>query len=191
MTSRRLTGSHRTVALIAALLACLTVSPGPLAAVCLLPASKLEFIEAHENGVNGVDGLNGGEAVAISPDGLHVYTAAYFDHAVAVFARNPSTGTLQFVERKKQGEGGVNELRNARNVTVSPDGAYVYAVADLDDSIVTFARNPATGKLTTWHQLIDGGPIDGLDDARGVAVHASRRMYSVARGPRCPAAGDT
>jgi 6-phosphogluconolactonase (cycloisomerase 2 family) len=67
----------------------------------------------------------------------------------------------------------VDELRNARNVTVSPDGAYVYAVADLDDSIVTFARNSTTGKLTTWQELVDDtGLIDGLDDARGVAASA-------------------
>lgn len=138
-----------TAELLVLLFAWIAASPAVLqGGECALPTSKLEFIEAHIDGANGVDGLNGAEAVAISPDGLHVYTAAYFDHAVAVFARNPETGALQFVERKKQGEGAVDELRNARNVTVSPDGAYVYAVADLDDSIVIFARNATTGKLT-------------------------------------------
>jgi 6-phosphogluconolactonase (cycloisomerase 2 family) len=154
------------------LLAILSARPAPLLAyTCTNPGSNLGFIEKEADGVNGVDGLNGGEAVAVSPDGKHVYTAAYFDHAVAAFTRNESSGHLTFIAAYKHGDGNITELRNARNVTVSPDGAYVYAVADLDDSLTVFSRNSTSGALT-WvaHYVDDSGGIDGLDDSRGVAV---------------------
>ena len=51
-----------------------------------------------ETGSNGacVDGtaLDGARGVAISPDGTSVYIAAFFSDAVAIFSRDPSTGTL-------------------------------------------------------------------------------------------------
>ena len=35
------------------------------------------------------------EDVAVSPDGRFVYVASYGNHAIAIFARNPSTGMLR------------------------------------------------------------------------------------------------
>ncbi|MGK2931691.1 MAG: lactonase family protein, partial [Solirubrobacterales bacterium] len=61
---------------------------------------------------------------------------------------------------------------------VSPDGRSVYGVSFVDDSIVTFDRNPTTGALT-YRGCIDDNDtgaddcataVDGLDQPRGIAI---------------------
>lgn len=46
---------------------------------------RLTFEEMQTDGSSGVDGLSAISALAISPDGYHLYTASYYDSAVAVF----------------------------------------------------------------------------------------------------------
>ncbi|MFC1798577.1 beta-propeller fold lactonase family protein [Thermodesulfobacteriota bacterium] len=52
-------------------------------------SGQLTFVEAQKNGVNGVDGLYGASAIAVSPDEKNLYVAGYDDDAVAVFQINP------------------------------------------------------------------------------------------------------
>ena len=40
------------------------------------------------------DGLNGADAVAVSPDGHDLYVGSYLGKAVTVFSRNSATGAL-------------------------------------------------------------------------------------------------
>ena len=54
----------------------------------------LTFVEVQKDGVGGVDGLREIEAVTVSPDGKHLYTAASGGvDAVTVFSRNSATGS--------------------------------------------------------------------------------------------------
>ena len=53
-------------------------------------------VEVEQDGVGGLDGLDGASQVAVSPDGAHVYVAAFNDDAVTVFRRDASTGRLSF-----------------------------------------------------------------------------------------------
>jgi DNA-binding beta-propeller fold protein YncE len=46
----------------------------------------LTFVEFKQDGVGGVDGLNGAVFVAVSPDGKCVYVTGFNDNAVAVFS---------------------------------------------------------------------------------------------------------
>src|SRR5262249_42442556 len=64
----------------------------------------LTWLGAEQNGVNGVDGLDGPHEVLVSPDGRHVYVAS--DQSVAVFARDIATGHLTYVQHQKHGVGG-------------------------------------------------------------------------------------
>jgi 6-phosphogluconolactonase (cycloisomerase 2 family) len=51
---------------------------------------KLVFVEAHKEGVDGLDGIGGTCSVAVSPDGKHVYVAGHWVQAVSVFnVRHP------------------------------------------------------------------------------------------------------
>jgi 6-phosphogluconolactonase (cycloisomerase 2 family) len=132
---------------------------------------KLTFIEAQKDGLAGVDGLDGAYAVAVSPDGAHVYAAGENDNAVAVFSRSALTGSLTFVEVQRDGVGGVDGLGGARGVTVSPDGAHVYAAGSVDDTVAAFSRNATSGALTFVEIEKDSvGGVDGLNGARAVTV---------------------
>jgi 6-phosphogluconolactonase (cycloisomerase 2 family) len=144
----------------------------------------LTFVEVQIDENGGVNGLNGAESVAVSPDGKHVYAAGQNDDAVAVFSRNSGTGALTFVEAIVDGTGGADLLNGAESVAVSPDGKNVYA-ASLDDwAITVFTRNATTGALTFLEAHEDGAAgVDGLQNARSVTVSpAGSHVYAVGQG---------
>src|SRR3954465_2985628 len=92
--------------------------------------------------------------VVVSPDGLAAYAAAYDDHALIVFNRNPGTGTLSFrqcfaisiVPGCTQSTPG---LERPSEIVPTPDGKNVYVTSDADGfpaALITFQRT-ATGLL--------------------------------------------
>src|SRR2546427_135718 len=114
----------------------------------------LTYVQIQRDGyAGGVDGLLGAKAVAISPDGAHVYAAGSLDNAVAVFGRDAATGKLTFIEVQREGQNGVLGLFGAKAVTVSPDGANLYVAGGYDDALVVFGRNPETGMLAYLQKL--------------------------------------
>lgn len=134
---------------------------------------QLTFVEVHKDGAGGVDGLYGAQAVAVSPDGAHVYAAGYLEDAVAVFARNSITGALSFCQVLKDNTGGVDGLDGVRALTLTTDGAHLYATGRSDSAVAVFSRNAGSGRLTFVELQRDGaGGVDGLYGARGVAVSA-------------------
>jgi 6-phosphogluconolactonase (cycloisomerase 2 family) len=157
---------------------------------------RLTYVEKLKDGAtdgagNAIDDLNAPRSVMVSPDGKHVYAAAYDDDAATVFTRDGSTGKLTYVETLKDngfdGSGTMwNGLDYANSVTVSPDGKYVYAVGLDDDAVVTFARDATTGKLTHVETLLDGAtdgsgnPIAGMDGPRSVTVSSDGKHVYVA-----------
>ena len=129
---------------------------------------SLCYQECFKDGQGGVDGLNCVLDVTVSSDGKHVYACGYKDNAVAVFARDPYDGRLTFVERQKNGQGGVVNMKGPVVVTVSPNGKHVYVGASGHDAVVVFNRNSSTGALTFLTSYRNG--IDGLDGISGIAV---------------------
>ncbi len=128
----------------------------------------LSFVAAYFDGVNGVEGLGGPAGprpVSVSPDGRHLYAAAATDAAVAVFRRDPRTGSLTFVEVHVDGVAGVDGLAGAWSTTVSPDGQHVYATGFVDQAVVHFRRDATTGALTFVEANVNGtNGIVGLED---------------------------
>jgi 6-phosphogluconolactonase (cycloisomerase 2 family) len=141
----------------------------------------LAFVEVERDGLGGVDGLGTVRALAVSPDGAHLYAAAFADQAVAVFARDPATGALTFLEVEKEGVGGVSGIDQASSVAVSADGAWVYVCGAA--SLAVFARDPATGTLDFVEVERDGvGGVTGLDGPARVTTSASgARVYVASR----------
>jgi poly(3-hydroxybutyrate) depolymerase/6-phosphogluconolactonase (cycloisomerase 2 family) len=132
---------------------------------------KLGFVETQRNGMGAVNGLGGPTAVAVSPDGANVYVAGCVDNAVALFARDHTTGTLQFLAAQR-----VDGLTNTCSVTVSPDGAFLYATSASGNALAVFGRDPNTGAL----QFVESEKVSGLKCASAVAVSPdSAYVYAV------------
>jgi DNA-binding beta-propeller fold protein YncE len=98
--------------------------------------------------------LNGPQSVAESADGKNVYVASEVSDAVAVFARNTTTGELT---QLAGGAGCISEsggaCRNGRalntpvSVAVSGDDKHVYVGSFGSDAVVVLRRNATTGAL--------------------------------------------
>lgn len=114
-------------------------------------SGKLTFIEKHLDEVNGVDGLSGAWAIAVSPDGRHLYVTAYGDKAITVFARN-TDGTLTFIQTIKDGMlisgGRADNLEEPAAVTISPDGNHVYVGSYAENAVTVFSRDEKNGHLS-------------------------------------------
>ncbi|HUB35614.1 MAG TPA: beta-propeller fold lactonase family protein [Solirubrobacteraceae bacterium] len=100
--------------------------------------------------------LSGPDVVSVSPDGESVYVGAFTGNAIAVFARNPSTGALTqpadttgcIVQAPTANCATGLALGAPEGLAVSPDGKSVYVAAALSNALDVFARNPTSGALT-------------------------------------------
>lgn len=103
------------------------------------------------NGVIGAPGVADVKSIAISPDGKHLYLTYRIPigqhlQGVSVYARDPGTGFVTFVESQREGIDGVSGLYDPNCAVVSPDGLNVYVRSRY--SIASFSRNATTGGLT-------------------------------------------
>jgi 6-phosphogluconolactonase (cycloisomerase 2 family) len=148
------------------------------------PASgALTWLGVQQNGVNGVDGLEGPDEVLVSPDGRHVYVAAFDGDAVAVFARDTATGHLTHVQHRKQGVGGIQGLGSPFGLAISPDGAYLYAVETDSSSVTVFARDTSTGALALVEEKFEGlDGVGGMQRPQRIAISPDGAHVYVAGG---------
>ncbi|XP_060077784.1 uncharacterized protein LOC132557315 [Ylistrum balloti] len=100
----------------------------------------LTYSNVFKNGTNGVDGLNGAFSVTVSPDGKNVYVASDADNALVVFKRNTTTGALTYSTVFKDGVNGVDGLKEAQFVTLSPNGKSIYVGGRGDGILAVFHR---------------------------------------------------
>ena len=144
-------------------------------------------------GCVNVEGLNGARQVDVSADNAHVYVAAADDDAVVVFDRADS-GALTWdsctrdADRTSANNCAMTQgLDGARGVIVSGDGKSVYVASELDDAVVTFARELApppppppppppadtTAPSVAWAApAADGATVQGVLGEAGCAVDA-------------------
>jgi 6-phosphogluconolactonase (cycloisomerase 2 family) len=140
---------------------------------------RLTFVEAHVNGVGGVDWLDGAIDVAVSPDGADVYVAARNQATVAMLRRNANTGTLLFNGQLVEGVNGLRGLARPNALALTANGQYVY-VASFDEDITVFVRDPATGLLSFIQNdnVLPGGPVALTVSPDGARVYVASYVSS-------------
>ncbi len=140
---------------------------------------SLSQIQCEKDNSGGFDGLKGASAVALSPDGKNIYVAGKSENSIAVMSQ--AGGMFVFLERHKDGSGGVDGLRAVCDVTVSPDGKHVYAAGSGDNAVAVFSRSDSDGSLTFVERQKDGkAGVNGLSKAVAVKVSADGRHVYVA-----------
>jgi hypothetical protein len=142
-------------------------------------------------------GLAGAGWVAASPDGQHVYVAAFYSSAVTTFARSAVTGVLTQLRGPAGCVADIGDgvtcaagrgLAGPVAVVVSPDGKHVYVTSRDANAVAAFARNPMTGALT---QLSGGAGCIDETAMTGCTLGAlgergDRVSPTAARVCRCP-----
>ncbi len=115
--------------------------------------------------------LGGARALAGDAAGRNLYLTAYTDNSLLVFQRDTTTGRLTPLQTLQNGASGVSGLAGASGLEVSPDGASVYAAGYTDNTLVGFARDPATGSLAPLQVFRKGeAGLTGLGGAKAVAL---------------------
>jgi DNA-binding beta-propeller fold protein YncE len=99
-------------------------------------------------------------AIAISPDGAHLYVAGFDTQTsqvdqLAILARNAETGLLDPAGSVTSETGGTEDLSGIVSLTVSPDGAFLYVITTNSHGILVFARDAQTGALGVPPLVID------------------------------------
>jgi hypothetical protein len=136
-----------------------------------------------------LDGAAGGPALgdvtelAVSPDGTNVYAVSGTDSGLTIFARNPVTGALTFVQAITNGVAGVTALNQGRSVAVSPDGSIVYAT-NAFGRLLVFQRTMPGGALTQI--ALEGDPnvifVDPLPSSHLAVTPDSEHVYQALGG---------
>ena len=116
------------------------------------------------NGKEGVNGMGNASALAISPDGETIYVAGPENNALAIFARDTSTGGLTYSGMVQRAD----DLTEVEDVAVSTDGKNVYAVGP--GFLAIFDRD-SSGGLSYRSALKQGvSGVEGLENSTDVAV---------------------
>lgn len=145
---------------------------------------KLSFVNKRVDGVNGVEGLGGAYAVAVSADGRNVFVGTQ-TASIASFSRDQNTGKLTFVNAKFDGTGGVQGIANVDGLAVSADSQNVYTASGGTHAVATFAVTGKRGKLAFVNAKVDGSDgVSNLGNAYDLDVSRDgRNVYVVSEEP--------
>ncbi len=114
--------------------------------------------------------LAGVRALAVAPDGSHVYAASEFADALAVFRRDPDTGALAAIQTVGTRPGGPF-LDATAGVALSPDGRHLYVSAFGARAVNVFTVDPVSGLASFVAAAVDDRDgVDGLGSAHGLVV---------------------
>jgi len=147
---------------------------------------QLSFQGSVQNATGGVTNLTEPRALAVSPDGLHLYAVSSVDNSVVVFQRNPNPGSsafgsLSYVESQSQNIAGVAGLEGAIDLQLSADGSTLYVLGATNGTVAWFERDPGTGELTFVNFKQEGfSGVTGLTGSTSMTLGADGEQLYVA-----------
>ncbi|MGD8569491.1 MAG: beta-propeller fold lactonase family protein, partial [Gammaproteobacteria bacterium] len=145
--------------------------------------AQLNLLNSLRNGDSSntitIFGLNSPQSLAISPDGRHIYVAAFGADAIVAFSRDTVSGILGYEFTLSNNDstagGDVAGLVNPIDIEISHDGNFVYTANAGNSSVTVFQRNSVDGSLDYVETYSDGGAGQSVvDSLNGItAIHFS------------------
>jgi len=89
--------------------------------------------------------------VEVHPSGKFLYASNRGHDSIAVFAIDPTKGTLTLVDHTP------TQGKTPRNFAIDPTGRFLFAENQESDNIVVFRIDEKTGKLTPTGKVLDVG----------------------------------
>lgn len=138
-----------------------------------------------EQTIDGFTGLDQAADIVLSADGASLYVAGTNDDAVALFARDTTTGLLSFVESERDGVddvgdigGVVSGLDGVEALLLSADGAHLYAISATARAIARFDIDADSGEMS-WaaEQTANALDVDLSGAAAGALSADGRHVY--------------
>jgi 6-phosphogluconolactonase (cycloisomerase 2 family) len=157
------------------------------------PTTPCVQVAPDADNPNG-SGLVAPKRIAISADGTSLYSSSPRRAAIAEFRLDPASGALTYAGCLGAGNRGtgpgdpchyipqVNEIGSdtgmyyIEEIALNRAGTALYGVSRVDDSVVSFVRDPATGTLTF-------GETAEMNAPRGLAVSGDGSRLYVASPP--------
>ena len=126
-------------------------------------------------------------SLALSPEGENLYVARKADSAISIFARDPATGMLTYIEEVTNGARGIRGLNGVSSLVVTDD--YFFATGGNNDSLVAFKRDDE-GRLSFTQQFKNrSGSIQRLENPNSAAISPDRKRIYVGSSSDETAAG--
>lgn len=146
------------------------------------PETRLQ--QENRNGVNNVVGLARPAALALSPDGQHLYVTTLVDLSVVWFDVDGDNGTLTFNGMVDNNTTGVENaaLDGAWSIVISNDGNHVYVGAQNDAAISHFSRNSADGSLSYVERVDSSAAGNALTGLRALRLSPDgKHLYAAGK----------
>jgi WD40 repeat protein len=126
-------------------------------------------------------GLIGAEALTLSPDGRFAYSYSYDSGAIAILARDASTGALSEADDANAcvarstllGDCTAGRMPSANSdtahaIAITPDGSFLFAAGATGSIISVFSRDASTGALVEVAGSAGCVSVDGKDANGGM-----------------------
>lgn len=147
---------------------------------CVLDRSTPKQGCAVARAIKGPGPFMGSHAIALSPNGKHVYVASFDSNAIAVFKRNRRNGNLSQSKGKAgcvslKGNFGCARavgLKGPNSLDISSNGRFLYATSRGSSSVTAFRRNARSGalrQLPSGSGCIANFPLPGCTVGRALS----------------------